>query len=230
MHDRPTLAQMSKTELNMADDPFPCEALELAVASMRNGEEALIKVMDPKYGFGEAGLEGVVPPGELVCYHVTLHDFKDGPENYELDGPAKVHRAEQLKERGNKAFKVGALWKAQRMYDAVESLSDGTPGEASEEDKGRLSAIHMATMLNLAAIALKEGKDKKCLTICSKVWPHCTAIQLLLFPSQGHATRCTSVQEYALMLCTVGLLGVHTSIANHCLCRELEYRFVLWSA
>jgi hypothetical protein len=161
--------QLSEEELNMGEDSFPCEALELAVGSMRSGEEALIKVVEPKYAFGEIGLAGVVPPAEVVSYHVTLHSFKDGPENYELDGPGKAQRAEQLKERGNKAFKAGALWKARRMYDLVESLADGVPGNASEEDKARLAAVRLATNLNLAAIALKEGQDKKCLSMCAKV-------------------------------------------------------------
>lgn len=159
---------MTETEFALAEDPFPCEALELAVASMRNGEEAEVEVREPKFAFGEAGLPGIVPPGAVVTYHVTLHSFTDGPANYELDGAGKMERAEHLKARGNRAFRAGALWKARRMYDDVESITSLNEGMDGEQTAA-LKDIGTSVTLNLAAIALREGDNKRCAALCSKV-------------------------------------------------------------
>ena len=177
----------------MAEDPFPCEALELAVASMRNGEEADVEVRDVSFAFGEAGLPGIVPPGAVVTYHVTLHDFTDGVANYELDDAAKLARAEALKARGNRAFKAGALRKARRMYDDVEAITSLAEGAAAEESAA-LKELGTSVTLNLAAIALREGDNKKCAALCTKV--RLLAARLATGPSKRQScvraalTRC----------------------------------------
>jgi hypothetical protein len=159
--------QMPETEFKMHDDPFPCEALELAVTSMRNGEDATITVHDATFAFGAAGLPGVVPPNEAVSYRVTLHNFKDGPANYELDGAAKVERAESLKERGNKWFKVNALGRARRMYDKAETIASQSVG-CSTEQSAALADVQRSVALNLAAVALKKGNAQEAITSCNK--------------------------------------------------------------
>ena len=127
--------------MRIAEDPFPCEALELAIASMRNGEEADVTVHDPSFAFGAAGLPGIVPPAAVVTYHVTLHNFKDGPASFELDDAGKVQRLEELKARGNGYFKKGALRRARRFYEKAE--------------QARLRAAVLASLFWLAPPALR---------------------------------------------------------------------------
>jgi hypothetical protein len=91
----------------MAEDAWPCEALELAVASMKDTEEAEVLVKDPAFGFGAAGApDAGVPPGAAVSYFLQLHSFENGPENFDLSGAEKLARGTEYKDRGNTAFKV----------------------------------------------------------------------------------------------------------------------------
>jgi tetratricopeptide (TPR) repeat protein len=160
--------QMPKSELNMADDPFPCEALELAVASMRNGEEAVVAAHDPTFAFGAAGLPGIVPPDAVVSYRVTLHDFKDGPADYELEAADKAARAASLKDRGNAFFKKGALRRARRLYEKAEAAARPA-GAADAGGDAELAALQQSIALNLAAVSLKEGRPREAIVNCNKV-------------------------------------------------------------
>ena len=158
---------MTSTELSMAADPFPCEALELAVASMRNGEQASVTAYDPTYAFGAAGVPNVVPPNAVVTYVLFLHDFKDGTANYELSDPDKAARAEDLKQRGNKFFKAGALRRARRLYDKAENITG--MAEADGPAAAQLEEVKLSVAANMSAVCLKEGLPKECIINCNKV-------------------------------------------------------------
>lgn len=98
---------MSKRAIKMEDDAWPCEALELAVASMKDTEEADVIVNDPAFGFGAAGApDAGVPAGAVVTYNLRLHSFVNGPDTYDMSGADKLERATSFKTRGNAAFKV----------------------------------------------------------------------------------------------------------------------------
>lgn len=150
------------------EDPFPNEAVHLAVESMRSGEDAVITVHEPGFAFGASGVEGVVPPHEVVKYHIVLHSFEAGPENWDMNSEQKLARAEDLKRRGNDAMKAGKLGKAQRLYTKVDNTLTNDQG-FSEEEKAKQREIQMSASLNTAAAALKLKKYKECIQECNKV-------------------------------------------------------------
>lgn len=154
--------------LKVQDDPFPNEAMELAVMSMRHGEEAEVSVHDARYAFGAAELDSKVPANELVSYYVNLHSFTNGPDSWDLTVAQKIEMAEGLKGRGNQALKAGNLGRARRLYEKVSGMLT-MDTDFSEEEKVAARAIQTSTSLNTAAAALKQGKHRDCITECSKV-------------------------------------------------------------
>lgn len=150
------------------EEPFPNEAVELAVVSMRSAEEAIITVHDPDFAFGATGVEGVVPPNEVVKYHIVLHSFEAGPENWDMNSEQKLARAEDLKRRGNNAMKAGKLGKAQRLYTKVDNTLTNDQG-FTDEEKAKQREIQVSASLNTAAAALKLNKHKECIQECNKV-------------------------------------------------------------
>lgn len=159
---------MKELTCKVNEDPFPNEAVELAVMSMRSGEEASITVHEPNFAFGATGVEGVVPPNEVVKYHIVLHSFEAGPETWDMNAQQKLVRAEDLKARGNAAMKAGKLGKAQRLYTRVENIFSNDSG-FSEEDKAQQREIQVSASLNTAAAALKLKKYTECIQECTKV-------------------------------------------------------------
>ena len=154
--------------LKVPDDSFPCEAVELAVMSMRHGEEAEVSVHDASFAFGAAGLDGKVPANELVSYYVHLHSFTNGPEHWDLTPAQKVELAEGLKGRGNKAMKAGTLGRARRLYEKVNNMLTNDT-DFTEEEKAASREVQVSASLNTAAAALKLGKTRDCITECTKV-------------------------------------------------------------
>ena len=159
---------MVEVNLKVPDDPFPNEAVELAVMSMRHGEEAEVSVHDASYAFGAAGVQGKVPANELVSYYVHLHSFTNGPEHWDLAPAQKIEFADALKGRGNGAMKAGNLGRARRLYEKVSNMLTNDT-DFSEEEKVAAREVQVSTSLNTAAAALKLGKTRDCITECTKV-------------------------------------------------------------
>lgn len=162
------LLQIKDLKCKVNEEPFPNEAVELAVMSMRSGEEAIINVHEPDFAFGAVGVEGVVPPNEAVKYRIVLHSFEAGPENWDMSSEQKLARAEDLKQRGNQAMKAGKLGKAQRLYTKVDNTLTNDQG-FSDEEKAKQREIQVSASLNKAAAALKLGNYKECIQECKKV-------------------------------------------------------------
>lgn len=159
---------MKEFKCKVNEEPFPNEAVELAVMSMRSGEEAIITVHEPTFAFGAAGVEGVVPSNEIVSYNIVLHSFDNGPETWDMTAEQKLARAEDLKQRGNKAMQIGKLGKAQRLYTKVDNTLTNNQG-FSEDEKAKQRDIQVSASLNKAAAALKLGNYKECIQECQKV-------------------------------------------------------------
>lgn len=164
----PVPMQVVESTLKVQDDPFPNEALELAVMSMRHGEEAEVSVRDSRYAFGAAGLEGKVPANELVSYYVNLHSFTNGQDHWDMTPTQKIEMAEGLKGRGNQAMKAGNLGRARRLYEKVSNMLS-MEHEFTEADKSASREVQISTSLNTAAAALKQGKLRDCISECNKV-------------------------------------------------------------
>lgn len=160
--------KVERAQYVTSNEQFPCDALELAVMSMREGEVAEVAVHDAVYGFGAAGAPPAVPPGALVTYHIELHDFKNGVEAFEMETAAKLDRADKFKLQGNAAFKAGNYRKARRLYEKVESsLSyDDSFGAA---DKARSRDIKLSCNLNMSAVSLKMGDHRGAASYAGKV-------------------------------------------------------------
>jgi FK506-binding protein 4/5 len=159
---------VEEVKLKVEDDPFPNEAVELAVMSMRHGEEAEVSVNDAHYAFGAAGLEGKVPANELVSYYINLHSFTNGPDHWDLNPAQKIEMAEGLKRRGNQAMKAANLGRARRMYEKVGNMLS-MDNDFSEEEKAASRDLQVSVSLNIAAAALKQGKHRDCIAECNKV-------------------------------------------------------------
>lgn len=86
-----------------ADTGVP-EGLELAVMKMKRGEVALVEVAAERgFGNGAAVTRGkgvAVPPGSRLTYEVTLTDFTNAKESWEMSDAEKVEEAGRRKEKG----------------------------------------------------------------------------------------------------------------------------------
>jgi len=146
----------------------PCEGFELAVASMKKGERALV-TLSPAYAAGAPHPRlPELPAGAEVTYDLTLVDFVKGKDTWEMSPEEKVAAAAAGKEKGNAAFKGGrweraaALWsRAQQAIEHDDAFSADAKAAARE--------VARSLNLNLAAAHLKTGRYAEARKAADKV-------------------------------------------------------------
>eukprot|EP00775_Hariotina_reticulata_P005268 gene5268-5503_t len=178
----------------VTDDEQVPEGLELAVASMKAEEKAIITVTDPQMTkVPEGGVAGTgVPPGEGAVYEVTLESFTKAKEKWEMNNTEKLAAATARKEKGNAAYKAGSLARAARQYNAaveaatsiterdmgpsstgMDALEENDAAAAAAPSTARLMSqareVKKACMNNWAAVELKRHNWAEAAKQASKV-------------------------------------------------------------
>lgn len=127
---------------------------DIGVASMKLGEKALF-VIQPSYGYGEAGAGTTIPPNAVLHFEIELINFRPKPKDMrEMSTDEKIQAASDAKEAGNTKFLKGNYRAAITLYeDGVRYLSarDEWPEDALKmSDKTKLQCH-----LNLANVFIK---------------------------------------------------------------------------
>jgi len=139
--------------------------LDRVVMEMHKGETVTATV-PAKYA--KFSPEDGVPPNSPVVYEVTLDDFTNRKEAYEMDPSEMMAAAVEYKAKGNAYFKEGNHAMAGRKYGkAVKFLE--FDHKYSEDEKREAKAIKVACWNNGAACALKLKDFGGARVLCDKV-------------------------------------------------------------
>eukprot|EP00210_Caulerpa_lentillifera_P001231 g1187.t1 len=153
----------------MIDEEQVIEGLDKAIMKMNEGETAEITI-GSKYAFVEEtqAEKAVIPAGADVIYEVELIDVKDPKNTYEMSSEEKLESCQELKEKGNKAYKEGKYIRAISKYEqALKPIEYDT--NFDEDTKKQAKEMKKVIWLNIAAVSLKQGEYSKALSNCNKV-------------------------------------------------------------
>ena len=94
---------------------------------------------------------------------VALRKFKPAPTPIELpEADAQLDRVNEMKDLGNKWFKLGDLERAKRRYRGAVTFADVAKND-------NLQHASFAARTNLAQVALKEKDYHECIDQCQRV-------------------------------------------------------------
>jgi FK506-binding protein 4/5 len=153
----------------------PCEGFEAAVAAMKKGERALA-TLAPAFAFGAVGAPAgspwaptaAVPPNAAVTYELELLDFQKAKDTWEMDAGEKVAAGVAAKDKGNAAFKAGALARAVRLWTRAQQAVEYEDAFDAAQ-KAAAKELKRACDLNLAAAHLKAGRHGEAAKAATKV-------------------------------------------------------------
>lgn len=144
------------------------EGLDKAVASMKKGEKALVKVL-PQYGYGETGNEEKkIPAHATLIYEVEMVDYTKVKATWEMSAEEKLDACRKAKDEGNELYKTGNYAKAAKKYKKAGKFVD-TDYSFKEEEKEAAKLLKVACHLNSAACDLKLKQYKDVLENSKKV-------------------------------------------------------------
>ncbi|EGG23595.1 hypothetical protein DFA_05729 [Cavenderia fasciculata] len=146
------------------------DAVELAVKSMRVGEEAEI-VSTQRYAFGKHGLPPFIPPNTSVIYKIQLISFKlDTLHDYN-SFQGLISKSLKEKDRGNNYFNQQKFKLAMKYYiKGIWILGDPNYTLILNEDQTKIQRDALIVLyLNLATCNIKLMDGKRALTNCEKI-------------------------------------------------------------
>ncbi|KAG6478260.1 hypothetical protein ZIOFF_061695 [Zingiber officinale] len=152
------------------DEEQVIEGLDLAVATMKKGEIALVTI-PPEYAFLSTESKqdlAVVPPNSTVIYEVELVSFVKEKESWDMNTEEKIEAAAKKKEEGNALFKLGKYARASKRYEKGEKFVEHD-SSFSDDEKKQSRALKAACNLNNAACKLKLKNYKEAEKLCTKV-------------------------------------------------------------
>ncbi|XP_068647874.1 peptidyl-prolyl cis-trans isomerase FKBP65-like [Aristolochia californica] len=152
------------------DEEQVISGLDLAVATMKKGEFALVKV-DPEYGFGTEEVKrelAVVPPNSNLYYEIEMVNFTKVKESWDMNPEEKIEYAGKRKEEGNTYFKAGNHKRASLRYDMAAKYVE-FDSTFNEEQKKIGKFFKVTCNLNNAACKLKLKEYREAANLCTKV-------------------------------------------------------------
>eukprot|EP01023_Acetabularia_acetabulum_P021319 TRINITY_DN2116_c1_g1_i6.p1 TRINITY_DN2116_c1_g1~~TRINITY_DN2116_c1_g1_i6.p1 ORF type:complete len:607 (-),score=149.62 TRINITY_DN2116_c1_g1_i6:671-2416(-) len=144
--------------------------VEEIIMKMKKGETALAHV-PPQHGYGPnaTGSSGKqIPETANLIFEVTLFNFENAKEQWEMENPEKVIKSGELKEKGNAFFKEQNWKKAAKCYEKAIKLID-YDNQFTTEEQQRAKELRKSTHLNLAACCLRLSDWKEAVKNCDKV-------------------------------------------------------------
>lgn len=162
--------QREKLEFEIGDSDgknIP-EGLEFALTKMKKKENALIYLKASR-AFGAEGCEKLkVPPNTDVKYDVTLTEFENAKEPWQLNWEEKLKQSEIMKAKGTDLFKQGKYVLAVKKYKKIpEYLAEEVFD--LEKDKEYADKLQLAAHLNLSMCNLKLKNYNESRDNCKKV-------------------------------------------------------------
>ncbi|CDR96173.1 peptidylprolyl isomerase, putative [Babesia bigemina] len=127
---------------------------DVGVASMKIGEKSLF-VIQPEYGYGDAGAGSTIPPKAVLHFEIELINSRPKPKDCnDMTTDERIQEAANCKALGNSHFLKGKYRAAIDMYDdALRYLSERD--EWSEEAVKVSDVTKLQCHLNLANCFLK---------------------------------------------------------------------------
>ncbi|KAF2072343.1 hypothetical protein CYY_006338 [Polysphondylium violaceum] len=168
------------------------EAIEIAVATMKLGEEAEI-VTTQRFGFGKLGLPPFIPPNTTIIYKVQLLSiqlFEDIDNNTGISFNNStsidvfdiwIKKALKEKELGNQYFNSNNYKKAIRHYiksiwllndprlGGVSFSGDKEQNDSNSSNSKQLKDLLIVLYLNLASCNIKLQDGNRAIANCEKV-------------------------------------------------------------
>ncbi|KAG9455803.1 hypothetical protein H6P81_000311 [Aristolochia fimbriata] len=152
------------------DEEQVISGLDLAVATMKKGEFAIVKV-DPEYGFGNEEIKrdlAVVPPNSDLYYEIEMVNLTKVKESWDMKPEEKIEYAGKRKEEGNVYFKAGNYKRASLRYDmAAKYVEFDSTFDQDQKKIGKFFKV--SCNLNNAACKLKLKEYREAANLCSKV-------------------------------------------------------------
>merc|ERR1712137_1342803 len=140
-----------------------CDALEMAVVTMKSGEQAILTCTNLSLLSDERlGLKEVT--GERVLLTLKLIEFEKGKDHYSMNEEEKVGFGTSRKEMGSTLFKQGRTALALERYKKVAEMFSYIDSMKDETMKTKAKDLKKICELNKAAcfLKLKEyGEAKK---------------------------------------------------------------------
>jgi Tfp pilus assembly protein PilF len=139
------------------DETFP-EGFHTAVKDTQKGSTVEFSIA-PHYMWGDDGNAKLgVPPNCKIHLLLTVSDFTNPKDNWELEPAEKWAEAKRQKEDGNVWFKAGQLSRAakryQKAHDMMENFTKDDRKEADVEAE-EMSAFKLNVLNNLALVNFK---------------------------------------------------------------------------
>ncbi|KAK1264701.1 Peptidyl-prolyl cis-trans isomerase FKBP65 [Acorus gramineus] len=160
------------------EDPFEFKideeqviiGLDLAVASMKRGEGALI-IIDHQYGFGNTQTQMnlvAIPSFSTLYYEVEMVEFTKVKEPWDMEPEQKIEYAAKRKEEGNLYFKAGKYQRASLRYDTAVKYVE-FDAVFNEEQKKMGKFFKVSCNLNNAACKIRLKEFREAVALCSRV-------------------------------------------------------------
>eukprot|EP01024_Parvocaulis_polyphysoides_P007406 TRINITY_DN12201_c0_g1_i4.p1 TRINITY_DN12201_c0_g1~~TRINITY_DN12201_c0_g1_i4.p1 ORF type:complete len:537 (-),score=109.79 TRINITY_DN12201_c0_g1_i4:556-2166(-) len=162
--------QKDEFEFITDEEQVKPEIVEKIIMKMKKGETATAHV-PPQHGYGSdfTGSSGKKIPSDVdLNFEVSLVDFENAKEQWEMENAEKIITARELKEKGNNLYKEQNWKRATKCYEKAIKLIDYDNSFSSEEQKDSRE-VRKSTQLNLAASCLKLNEFKEAVKNCDKV-------------------------------------------------------------
>jgi len=154
----------------VTDDEQVVKGLDKVVMELKKGEKCLATI-PPEHGYGDEGGEcggRAVPSAATLSYEVTLVDFENAKEAYEMDAAEMMEAALAFKEKGNAYFKKRNYEMAVSKYSkAVKYLEFDS--KYTEDEKAEARKVKSACWNNEAQCGLKTKDFLAARKACDKV-------------------------------------------------------------
>eukprot|EP01025_Chloroclados_australasicus_P048566 TRINITY_DN5505_c0_g1_i1.p1 TRINITY_DN5505_c0_g1~~TRINITY_DN5505_c0_g1_i1.p1 ORF type:complete len:587 (-),score=135.63 TRINITY_DN5505_c0_g1_i1:292-2052(-) len=146
------------------------EIIEQIIMKMKKGEVAQAFV-PPQHGYGTDSTTSsgkIIPDNANLLFEITLIEFENAKEQWEMENAEKVVISKELKIQGNALYKEAKWKRAAKKYDkAIKLIEYDTQFDQDEQKEAR--EVRKSVHLNLAACLLKEQDWKEVVKNCDKV-------------------------------------------------------------
>ncbi|XP_054927434.1 inactive peptidyl-prolyl cis-trans isomerase FKBP6-like isoform X1 [Dermacentor andersoni] len=159
--------------------------LQIAVQSMRRGEECHVKIA-AGYGFGAQGCLPRIPPNATLVYEIALVDFTETEDDGGADIDSRLMPTNTLfgiccrKQRnGNRIYAAGNVPAAESCYAAAAKFLESAPVPTDDKNNNKRRRLLVKLYSNRAQCALRMHNPKLAVTISRRA--------LLLDPTNAKA-------------------------------------------
>lgn len=149
----------------VAGDGEVCDAMEGAVLGLQEGDELMLRVMEPACCEGLIEIE--TPLEAPVMVHFTVLEVQQVPEKWDLAPPERLERAVARRHLAGRLFQAQRLRLAAKHYQEIASFL--ARPEDFKEQRAEALELRRVAFLNEAACMLQLGEMSHVKDLCDKV-------------------------------------------------------------